>query len=257
MPIVTAAVVPHSPLLIPTIAKEHTSRSAEIVASLEALGQEIYAAQPDVVIFLTPHGPSIAGTSMIEVADTFTGRLSDFGDMKTELILPGAIGLSHRLKEAAEDVGIPLILQTSPGLDYGVTVPWLTMWSQPMPWLVMPIAVHHASSEAMIRLGELLRDVLQARPERVVIVASGDTNRRNGKMKDSDRRPTVDERAVAEAITHLDPGRLIKLSSNDMCLRDPLTALLSCLSSLPFNGQLRIFDVPVTVGQIVANFTQP
>lgn len=254
MPIIAAAVVPHSPLLIPAIAKDHTARSVELLNVLKNLGQELYAIQPETVVFLTPHGPNVTATTTIEVGDTLTGTLIEFGDIKTNLRLPAAVGLSHRLKEVAEDTGIPLTLQSATGLDYGVTVPWVTLWPEPMPWTVMPIAVQSGSLEMSIRLGELLRDFFQSRPERVVLIASGDTNRRSKSMTESDRRPTHDERFIAEAITHIDGSRLSGLHTTDMCLREPLVALLSCLNGLPWVGTMRMFDVPLTVGQFVAEF---
>lgn len=256
MPIVAAAVVPHSPLLLPSIAKNHAARSTALLTSLQTLGQELYAYQPDTVVFLTPHGHTAPGTSTIEVAEILTGKLIDFGDIRTELTVRGALGLSHRLKEAAEDADVPLNLQTSYGLDYGVTVPWTTMWSEDMPWTALPLNVHGGSAESLIRLGDVVREFFQSSPERVVLVASGDATRRRNTMTDSDRRPTPDERLLGEAIAQVDARQLGSIAPESMCLRDPLVVLLSSLNGLSFRGTLRHFDVPITVGQVIADFQQ-
>ncbi len=254
MALVAAAVVPHSPLLMPTIAKEHTARSERIRTALLEVGLELYAAQPDVVIVLTPHGLSPATIPTIEVSDVVTGDLRVFGDLTTTLKLAGGIALSHRLKEAAEDANIPLLLQTAGGLDYGVTVPWLSMWPEPMPWAVVPFAIPPQSMEQSVRIGEVLRECCQSQSTRIAILASGDTSRRSRDMSEAARRPTADERVMSEAIVQNNIGRLTELKTNDACLRHPLAVLLATLHGLPWRGHINAFDVPLTVGQLVAGF---
>lgn len=255
MALVAAAVVPHSPLLMPTIAKEHTARSERIRTALVDVGLELYAAQPEVVVVLTPHGLSPATVPTIEVADQLTGDVREFGDLTTTVTIPGGVAVSHRLKEAAEDANIPLLLQTAGGLDYGVTVPWLTMWSESMPWAVVPFTIPTQSMEQGVRLGELLRDFCQSQSTRIAIIASGDTSRRPRNMSEAARRPTADERAMSEAIVQNNVGRLTELQTEDACLRHPLTVLLATLHGLPWRGHIGAFDVPLTVGQLVAGFT--
>lgn len=255
MPIVAAAVVPHSPLLLPTIAKHHAERSARLVGVLRDMGQELYARQPDTAVVITPHGLTLPDTATIDVGDTLSGSLTAYGDLSTTLNLPGAVGLSHRLKETAEDAGVPLLLQTQQGLDYGVTVPWLTLWPEPMPWSVLPLAIPGEPTPMTLRLGEVLHDFFQSRPERVVLLASGDTNRRPTKMSDADRRPTADERTLSEAITTLSPALALSVRSSDVCLRSPLGVVLATVNGSPMTGVIRAFDVPLTVGQIAAMIT--
>lgn len=254
MALVAAAVVPHSPLLLPSIAKDHVERSAGIRTAMIAIGQDIYAAQPDVLLVLTPHGPQIHGTHVFELADQLHGQLIEFGELTASITVPGAVGFMHRVKEAAEDADLPVILQTQVGLDYGVTIPWLTMWSEPVPWSVAPLTIAPREFADLITLGEMLREYIQSRPERVALLATGDTQRRPSKMSDADRRPTADERMLSEAISKNDVGRLSKMQSEDICLRAPLITMLACLHGLPYKGAIQMFDVPLTVGQLVADF---
>ncbi|GEM_PF-2625052 len=255
MAIVAAAVVPHSPLLLPTIAKNHFDRSAQTRAALLEVGQELYAAQPDAIVVITPHGTSIDDAIAIEQGDRLNGDLREFGDIKTTVQIPGAVNLAHLLKEAAEDVALPVVLQSRTGLDYGVTVPWLSLWPEPVPFRVVAISIGPSPTDRLIRFGQLLRSFFQGQVERVVVIASGDTDRREEGSSDADRRPTQHERAMSEAIAHLDARQLPALPMAGICLAEPLVVLLSSLQGLPGRSTIRSFEVPLTVGQLVASIT--
>jgi aromatic ring-opening dioxygenase LigB subunit len=255
MAIVAAAVVPHSPLLLPSIAKNHYERSAQTRAALLEVGQELYAAQPDAIVFITPHGAAIDGGIVIEQDDILRGHLRDFGDLKTTLEVPGAVQLAHLLKEAAEDTDLPVVLQSRTGLDYGVTVPWLTLWPATLPSKGLVIAVNPSPTDQLVRFGQTLRNFFQSRPERVIVIASGDAERRSPGSSDADRRPTARERAISDAISHLDMTRLPELPLPGLCLAEPVLTLLSSLQGLSGRGTIRSFEVPLTVGQLVASIT--
>lgn len=254
MAIVAAAVVPHSPLLIPTIAKKYLEQSTQTLAALSQLGRELYAVQPDVVVILTPHGAEISGAVAIEIGDTLTADLHDFGDLQTKADIRGAVGLAHQLKEAAEDVGVPLLLQSRQGLDYGVTVPWITLWPESVHFPLIPLSIHRLTMDEVIRLGHLLHDFFQGRPERVILIASGDTDRRSPNATSADRRPTTAERKVSEAIATVEVSRLAELLPPRMCLTEPLAVVLASLQGLSTKGNIVSFEVPVAVGQLIASF---
>ncbi len=252
MALVAAAVVPHSPLLISSIAKHLAASSAATRAALLEVGQEIYAAQPDTVMVITPHGPRLEATAGLEVSEMLSGPLTEFGQLQTALHVPGAIALAHRFKEAAAAAHFPVVLQTNGAVDYGVTVPWLTMWPEPVPWSLLALTVPPLPLETALRCGDILRDFCLSRVERIALIASGDTDRRGAPMPDSARRPTPTERLFSDAIVQNDVSQLTPTS--DTCLQTPLAILLGALQTLPATGRIVSFEVPVTIGQLVADF---
>ncbi len=255
MSIVAAGVVPHSPLLLSSVAKGHAEASQETIAAVRALGQEIYARQPDAVIMITPHGDYLENTITVEVADQLTGDMKEFGDLLTEVRAAGATALAHQLKEAAEDVGLPLHLQTHPNLDYSVTVPLLCLWPQGISFPILPVIVGPSSTTTLVRLGHLLQDFCQSSRQRIALLASGDTSRRRASTGSSLARPTEDERRLSLAITKVHLPELEQVSSKAaICLRPPLVSLLSALEGLNVTGAIRSFSVPLGVGQLVASF---
>jgi len=56
MPLVFAAIVPHPPVAIPSVGKDQAKQIEKTVVALEKLEKDLYAAKPDIVIIISPHG---------------------------------------------------------------------------------------------------------------------------------------------------------------------------------------------------------
>lgn len=252
MPLVFAAIVPHTPLLIPAIAKDHHRLLAATRQSVFAVAQELYASQPDTLIILSPHGPSLPKTFVIQVADKLTGRLVEFGDLATEITVRGAIEAAHRLRELAEDHQVPMTLQTVPNLDYGSTVPLTFLTSAPQVPRVLPITVADCEVETAIFLGRILQELFQGNSARIAIIASADLTRRSATASQSERRPSPEERAIAESFTELDPARLATVVPQaGTCGYLPILTMIGALQGQRARGVVRSFEAPVNVGMLV------
>lgn len=256
MPIVFAAVVPHSPLLIPEVSKEHQRLVDVTRRSLQELAQEYYSAQPDVLIILTPHGPVIPGSFVIQQSETLTGRLRDFGDIQTRFQAPGAIQIAHQLKELAEDREIAVALQTAHEVDYGVTIPAIFFSEGKRRVPLLALSMSDQTPTEVIRLGQTIYEFIQSRNFRVAIIASADLTRRAKRDPSGTlSRPTAEEKRLAEAISAVDPARLEPGShQSDTCGRNPILTLLSCLQPIRSHGSIRSFEAPFGVGLMTASF---
>lgn len=255
MSLVAAAVVPHTPLLIPSVAKQHAPLVAETVAELTNLGSEIYAAQPDAVIILSPHGESHPDSVVVHTAETFTGGFAAFGDITTVVTAPGALGLTHQLKTAAEQAHLPLLLRTFPELDYGVSVPLYYLQKTGSRAPIIPISLPHHQPELLVRVGALLQDFCLSHKRRLAIIASCDFSRRSNKTA-SHHRPTNEERQLSQAITSVDPTVAAALQPQEStCGYGPLLVLLAAIHGVFRSGQITSFAAPMGVGTITASFS--
>src|SRR5689334_3799635 len=102
MPIVAASVIPHTPLLLPTIAKQHRNLFSRTTTAINDVANDWYAAKPDVAIIISPHGISEEQEAVLHSGERFIGRFEDYGDMSTTISAIGAVGISHQLKSSAE-----------------------------------------------------------------------------------------------------------------------------------------------------------
>lgn len=256
MPVVAAAVLPHSPLLIPTIARHHAPLFAATTAAVEEIVSDIYAAKPDLIIVLTPHGVSYPGTVVVSSSDSYQANLEEFGDLQTALDASGAPGLTHQLKVVAEREHLPMVLQTFPSLDYGVGVPLYFLRQAKIETPILPISVAHHQPDIILRLGDALHDFLTGQVARAVIIASADFSRRHDRTPGGQRRPTAEERLYSNAIVANDPSLLVgHKPSPDTCGFGPVVALLATLRHQVASGKVQSFSAPLGVGLLTASFS--
>lgn len=256
MPIIAASVVPHSPLLLPTIAKQHVGLFAKTTASVKTLAVGWYAAKPDIVIILSPHGTPPGSDIVIHSAEKFTAVYSEYGDLTTALIATGAMGLMHQIKSAAEREHLSLPLQTFDRLDYGTSVPLSFLLTNQPDIPVCSILVGTQQPERLLRLAAVLREFTASDRRRFLILASCDMTRRPKKTPDAKHRPTAEERVFSASIVAVDPSQLTALKPHQStCGYGPLLALISMLNGLSPRGEILSFEAPLGVGLLTADFS--
>ncbi len=255
MSIVYAAVVPHSPLLVPAIAQEHARLLDQTGRAVETIAAELYACQPETIILLTPHGPSIEGAVVIHVADRFQGDLKEFGDLNTLVTAEAAWDLAQQVKHVAEERQLDVRLQTGDQLDYGATVPLLRLLPSQPKTKLLPITVTGFPLDRLVGLAAVLRDVLTQSRQRCALIASADLLRRQPTdPPENAQRPQSAERTLSSAITQVDPTQIPAAGEPEFCGRQPILLLLLTLRGLAMTGTILSFEAPLGVGLLTANF---
>ncbi len=76
--IVFAAIVPHSPLLVPSIGKEHRDKLSATLAAIAEIEQAIYLAKADTLCIIAPHGSRYPDAFSINLSQKYsaTSKLS-------------------------------------------------------------------------------------------------------------------------------------------------------------------------------------
>jgi aromatic ring-opening dioxygenase LigB subunit len=256
MSIVAAAVLPHSPVLLSSIAKEHSSLFSVTQESMRDILSEGIAAQPDVILVLTPHGPSEAGDIALHTAEHFRGVFDDFGDMTTTLTARGAVGISHQLHSAAEAAHVHLPQQTFTTLDYGTSIPLTQLPSSVTAPLLCVVQCLTQDPESILRCADVLREFTIRHRQRFFVIASADCTRRRDRHPDARRRPTAEERTYSSAITAVDAPQLSGFRPDPTtCGYGPILMLLAMLQGHAAEGHVRTFEAPLGVGLLTADFS--
>ncbi len=251
MPLVAAAIVPHSPVLIPAIAGEHAPLLALTRQSLLEVADEFYARQVDTIILLTPHGQVKDSLPTMNIAEQFIGRLVEFGEAQTNLQPRGATHVGQYLKQEAEHLGVHLALQTTEQLDYGSTVPLALMADRGLNASLLPITVGPAQIEQARNVARVIEECAHHRRLRIGLLASADLVRRGEKVS---TRPLPLERAIGQAIGQVNPGPLLnEFTQTDVCGLAPIVTLLTCLQPMARQGRVRSFEAPLGVGLMTAS----
>ena len=108
--LVFSAIVPHPPILIPSIGKDEIKKIEKTKQALEQLEQDLYLAKPDTILIISPHGSLFTDAFSINAHTHFVSDFEQFGDLTTKLEWTGADSLAAKIKQEIKANEIPLQL---------------------------------------------------------------------------------------------------------------------------------------------------
>jgi aromatic ring-opening dioxygenase LigB subunit len=180
MPLVFAAVAPHSPLLVPNIGKENTAQFTATLAAAEKLSAAFAASGAETIIVLTSKGPAFENCLGINVSPRFKADFDLFGDLVTNWEYAGNIDVCGRLCEDSE-AEFPVILTSNSGLDYASAIA-LSMLGPLGSKTIVPITLgDKISEETALNFGIKLGEMIAAEKQNIAVIAAADLSHRVNK----------------------------------------------------------------------------
>ena len=259
--IVFGAVVPHSPLLIPTVGKQHRDTLAKTLASFVTLEESLYLAKPDSICLIAPHGPRYPDAFSINLADKYAGSLKSFGDHSTTVSAKSDYLLIDHIQRQLRQENVPFTLTSSEELDYGYTVPLFLLTEKLRSWKLIPVSPSNHDGNAHFEFGRHLKRTLHADTHRVAIIASADLSHALTKNAPAGEHPegVVFDEAVRLAISEQDPRKLLALSPEKIeaasqCGYRPILTLFGALDGVNMTSKILSYEAPFGVGYITAQF---
>ncbi len=262
MPIVFAAVVPHPPVLVPSIGQDHLAKLRQTIKALQHLERELYAAQPQAVVVISPHGQVLAEAFSINLHPSYVGRFTAFGDHATQLRWRGDPGLVQRIREYHSlRAEVPLTLTSEEDVDYGVSVPLSRLLTHLPDVPVVPITTSGLDAAVHFVFGQYLADRIVDSGKRVAVLASADLSHRLTKTSPGGYSKTAAkfdqqmveliQRQSADALIGLD---LASVQREGVCGWRAIVTLFGVLSKLRVTPAVLSYESPFGVGYLVANF---
>ena len=259
--LVFSAIVPHSPLLIPSIGKEHRDALTLTLDALRTLEEHLYAAKPEVLIVISPHATHYAEAFSCNMAPKYEGSLKEFGDHGTNIQAKADFLFIDRLHRHLRGENIPFSLHSNESLDYGVTIPLVFLLSHVPACKIVPLSIAGLSLEEHFAFGKALVQEIHAESRRIALVASCDlSHHANEKSpKGASEAGQAFETAMRAAVDQLQPAPLFALSAEtleqaDQCGAKPLLMLLGALSDLKATSRTLCYEAPFGVGALTAEF---
>jgi len=259
--IVFSAITPHPPLLIPEIGKKNLRFVKKTSAAMDRLSQDIYAAKPDTIVIISPHGPLLADAFAINMSPEFEIQFKEFGDLATKIKLKGDVGAIHHYKEILEDK-MPVVLVNQPELDHGAGVPlyFLTQGLDKKKIKLVPISYSLLDYESHYKFGIKLQADILNDTKRIAIIASGDLSHRlspDAPAGYSHWAKKFDE-TIVKKIKAKDGQGLLKLDADFIeeageCGLRSIIILMGMLNSINFQPEIYSYEGPFGVGYMVAN----
>lgn len=171
MSIVSAIMVPHPPLIIPTIGNGKERKTKKTIESYKNACKLISDSNPELIIIISPHVTMYTDYFHILRPDENKGDFSGFGDCSTKYVLKYDNEFIEELTKEFNKCGY---LGESSTLDHGTMIPlyFLNEYVKGIKYVVigvscLPLIEHY-------KLGMKIKNVSEKLNKRVSIIASGD-----------------------------------------------------------------------------------
>ena len=267
MPLIYACIAPHAGDLIPESAGDE-ARVALTRESMRAMGANLRALAPEVLVIVSPHAFRAEGALSVAVAEKATADWSEA--IKLDFDMDQALAVE--IAERAQGAGLPVvryIYGASGGpdcfipLDWGAAIPlfFLGHSFEPRPKVVLIGPMRTLPYQTHYDFGRALGAVLEGSAKRIALIASADQGHAHdaGGPYGYDPASAQYDAWMQEVIR---AGRLDDLLAADPNLVEaakpdslwPTLILAGALKESPMNGKLLSYEVNVYFGILCAEF---
>lgn len=260
--IIAAGIVPHTPLLLPTLGKDAADALVKTSDAIEKLKNSFSAQNPETVVLVkTPErGRRRRTVFQIQLPQSYRVDLSEFGDLVTEGEFVCDTVLGTELKNNARVAHIPLSYISEEKLEYTASVPLLALFgTQKIKAIV--VQPPDAESAMLYAFGKSLSAVLQESSKRIVLLAAGDCAHcvRKGKKENHEQICLPFDYMFLDAMKKKSTDALLtmrreEISRLNACAIQPALVLRGIIDSLSWNAHLLSYEAPFGVGYTVLEY---
>ncbi|MBE5838968.1 AmmeMemoRadiSam system protein A [Butyrivibrio sp.] len=176
MPIIAAYMVPHPPLIIPDVGRGGEKQIEETKIAYERVAEEIAELEPDTIVISSPHATMYADYFHISPGNAATGSFSRFGADKVKFIEEYDTALVSEIEKRAKKTSFPAgtLGEVDRDLDHGTMVPLFFIRKRYKGGKIVRVGLSGLPLTDHYRMGQIIKDSVNATGKRVVYVASGD-----------------------------------------------------------------------------------
>lgn len=262
MPIVYSALIPHQPLLIPTIGNNtynHLPLTYDGINQARTLIQE--SQSETIVIITTPDTTRAQERIIIKAPTQYRGTFETFGDLTTIVDPECDTVLAQQLKKDLEEASWPISFDSDPVMDYSAAVPFLLM-NQPSCKCVV-IHPPFCDLKRLLALGEQIHSTLQRSEKRIACIASGDLSHcltESSPQKYNLEGTIIDQNIVLLFKSRRLPIRKLIALPRDaalecgVCGLDAFTVLAGIIHHMNYKTRFHSYEGTIGVGLLVVSY---
>jgi MEMO1 family protein len=263
MPLKSANLLPHSPLLVPEIGRANHAFFEKTSQSFTKTAEKLLAREIDTIIIISSHAEISADYFCLNVAPEMAVDLKDFGFIPPKTALPGASILADKINlELGATFPIQMASETS--LDHGSSIPaylFKNLGLSPKILVISPAS--GLDAETIFSFGSSLGKIIGENEKNIAVIASGDLSHRLKKKSPGGYSPKgarYDSRIIeglrekgkaAENLLKIDK-KLIEAAGE--CAYKPLILLLGLLNGIDFEVEIMAYQTDFGVGYLSADF---
>lgn len=250
------SLMPHPPLLVPSVSQEALRSVKKTKDAMETLAQRIKKREPRLIILSTPHAPAEAGRLAVYRGERLQGNFRQFGSMETVEVFSDQ-AFQRTLMRTLSLYGINTVSVDEP-LDHGALVPLKYLCDAGVGAPVIVIGQYYGDYAQNHRVGHILRSLLYAEETVGELIISGDLShalKENGPMGYHPSGKVFDE-TLQKALKHQDLDVLKTLDDqvivNAMSCIYRGIGMVEGLSANRFeNTEVLSYEGPFGVGYLV------
>lgn len=263
MSILAAYIVPHPPLIVPTVGRGQERKIQSTIDACETVARAIRDLAPETVVVATPHGVSYRDYIHISPGASATGDLRRFGDSETRVSVEYDREFVEEIARAAERNGVDAGTrgEKSKDLDHATLVPLWFLQREYKAFQLVRISVSGLSGQEHFALGKCVAEAAETLGRRTVFIASGDLSHRlsdQGPYDYAVEGPVFDKQ-VTEAMAAGDLQAFLRFpeefceAAGECGLRS-FQILAGALDGKSVTPSLLSYEGPFGVGYAVAAF---
>jgi aromatic ring-opening dioxygenase LigB subunit len=259
MPLCFAAIVPHSYALLPSLANQKRYSVAGTHAALSELSEELYAANPDALVVLTPHGIFSETTFSLNLSNEYRSDFSAIGDFSETRVYAPSVKLAQSIRSAARAHHLPLHVTSVSTLDMGTAIPLYFLGRDLRVDRILPLSDAGLSLDEHWKLGAALSEVFHETLDRIAVLCSAELAHclsHKAPEPYNERGKELDQ-SILDAMQH---GRILPetldpelLAVTKACGIRPLKTLEGVLSQRSISVHVIHYEAPVGIGFLTAS----
>jgi AmmeMemoRadiSam system protein A len=180
MPVLSAFIVPHPPLLIPEVGGERREAVRQTIDAYEEISRRIRDLNPETLVFISPHAISYSDYFHISPGTGGRGTMAQFGAPNVTFEASYDSELIEEISRLAGEQEIPAgtLGEKDKKMDHGVTVPLYFIAQQLKHYSIVRISISGLGFDEHYKFGRCLKEAIEKTNRNVVIIASGDLSHR-------------------------------------------------------------------------------
>lgn len=256
-----ASIVPHPPILIPSIGKENLDKIEKTRNAMKELEKDLYTGKPDTIIVISSHASLFKDAFCVYSSPEFESNFEQFGDLVTKSKWQGDNVLASKLVEVARENGIKTQVISEKKLDHGVSVPLYYLASHLPDVKIIPIGYSEMDNKKHLEFGKIIKEVVMKSNERVAILASGDLS--HGLTTEApagfSKVGQEFDQKIIELLETRNTTGIVNLEKDFVdeaaeCGFRSLLVLLGILKNINYTFKNYSYEGPFGVGYLVGNF---